>query len=88
MNYTIEEKLDLENPIFLVYIDVDGLTNQSARDKFESIRKHLNYSNATMWYIADKFNKIELIWKGSKSHLIQELQILKDSLLELIKLLR
>lgn len=62
----IEEKLDLENPIFVVYIDVDGLTNQSARDKFESAKKYLNYSNVTMWYIADKFNKIELIWKGSK----------------------
>ena len=58
--------LNLENPIFIVYVDVDGLTNKHSIEKLESAKRHLSYDNVTMWFIADKTNKIELIWQGSK----------------------
>lgn len=58
--------LNLENPIFVIYVDVDHLKPQSAMEKIETYKRHLSYDNATMWFIADKINKIELIWQGSK----------------------
>ncbi len=58
--------LNLENPIFIIYVDVDGLSNTSAASKLDQVKKLFYYDNVTSWIIADKINKVELIWQGSK----------------------
>lgn len=61
-------ELNLENPIFLVYMNVDGMSHQKARESIEQVRSHFSFENATTWIMPVKSSetKVELIWQGSK----------------------
>ncbi len=59
-------ELDLNNPIFVVYIDISNLNAQLKEEKFKHFAEQLSFSNATTWIIPSYFDKIELIWQGSK----------------------
>jgi hypothetical protein len=61
-------ELNLDNPIFVVYLNIDGHTRQKAQELIEQYRRFLNYDNATFWIMAveDQKTKIELLWKGQK----------------------
>lgn len=64
-------ELNLENPIFVVYMNVDGLSHQKAkesiRSQVEQVRDHFTFENTTTWIMPVKSEtKIELIWQGSK----------------------
>lgn len=57
-----KQELDLNNPIFVVYIKVDGKTRQSGIDYIQQTQKHLDvYKNATMWFVASKRDEIVCI---------------------------
>lgn len=59
-------ELDLENPIFVVYVNTELLDLKHAREKLKLYKKHFTYTNVTTWVIADKSTKVELIWQGYK----------------------
>jgi hypothetical protein len=59
-------ELNLQEPIFVVYVDVHNLRSEIAREKLKQAKDLLSYNNVTTWVIADKINKVELIWQGSK----------------------
>lgn len=59
-------ELDLENPIFVVYIDVEDSSVGAKAEKIDHYRQYLSFSNATTWLIPTYFDKIEMIWQGSK----------------------
>jgi hypothetical protein len=60
-------ELNLENPIFLVYMNVDGMSHQKTRESIELVRSHFSFENATTWIMPVKSEtKVELIWQGSK----------------------
>jgi len=58
--------LNLENPIFVIYVDITDLTRNQARETLESIRHQFSFDNVTTWILADKINKVDVIWQGSK----------------------
>jgi hypothetical protein len=61
--------LDLENPIFTININCEGMGRQRAEEKIYELSKHYyKYDNATFWVLPQTEGKstIELIWKGSK----------------------
>lgn len=60
-------ELNLENPIFLVYINVGDMPSQRAKESIEQVRSHFSFDNATTWIMPVKSEtKVELIWQGSK----------------------
>ena len=59
-------QLDLDNPIFVVYLNVDGVYDP--HELIENYKKFLKYDNCTFWVVAvtDQKTKFEMIWKGQK----------------------
>lgn len=61
-----KKELDLDNPVFVVYLNVDGMTSQRAGELIQNYQKMLNFQNCTFWIVAvqDQKTKFEMIWKG------------------------
>ena len=64
----MKNELDLDNPIFVVYLNVDGMNPTRAQDLIENYKKFLKYDNCTFWIVAvtDQKTKFDMIWKGQK----------------------
>ena len=62
-----EEKieLDLNNPIFVAYVDTKNLTRQAAEEHLYRSKKMFDvYKNITIWVIASNETKIECVYDG------------------------
>jgi hypothetical protein len=61
-------ELNLNNPIFVCYINLDGLSRQRGYEQMQEVIKSLDiYKNATMWFLPGKNNqetRIECIYDG------------------------
>jgi hypothetical protein len=61
------EELNLKNPIFILYIDVNGYSRMKAKESLEQLKNNFSYKNVTTWIMPIKGEtKVELIWQGSK----------------------
>ena len=66
----MQEKIDinLNNPIFVCYINLDGLSRQRGAEYMDEVVKRFDiYNNATMWFIPGKNGqetRIECIYDG------------------------
>lgn len=58
--------LNLENPIFVLYINVDGMTTARAKETIAQMLNNISYDNITTWCVPinNQDSRIELIWKG------------------------
>jgi len=61
-------ELNLDNPVFVVYLNVEGMPRAVAQDLIQSYKAYLKYDNCTFWIVAvqDQQTKFEMIWKGQK----------------------
>lgn len=59
-------ELNLDNPIFVFYICVNGMSRQRADEYIHQVKSQFDiYSNITMWIVAtDEPTKIECIYDG------------------------
>jgi hypothetical protein len=58
-------ELDLNNPIFAVYVDTKTLSRQTAQEYLANVKRMFDvYSNATMWIIASNETRIECVYDG------------------------
>ena len=67
MMYQQEEKieLDLNNPIFVAYVDTKNLARQAAEEHLYRTKKMFDvYKNITIWVIAASETKIECVYDG------------------------
>jgi len=90
-NYGISEenKVDLDSPIFVYYLNVGGLSRQT-RDKVISlIRDSWAYTNITTWIVPreEGETKIECVYDGRIKERSDELKELIDEINEKIDLL-
>jgi len=59
------QELDLNNPIFVFYLNVENRSQQSAQEYIENTRKHFDiYKNATMWFVAAKKDEVVCVYDG------------------------
>ena len=59
------QDLDLNNPIFVFYVDVENRSHESAQNYIESLKKNFDvYKNATMWFIGSKKDEVVCIYDG------------------------
>jgi len=71
--------LDLNNPIFVMYLNTEGRSIQSAEELVQQAHRSFNiYSNITMWIVCSNVSKIECVYDGG-------LKNRKTELIELIK---
>lgn len=60
-----KQNLNLDNPIFVCYINTDNLTRQRGEELIEQTRKKLDvYSNATVWIISSNRDEIVCVYDG------------------------
>lgn len=67
MSYQQDEKveLDLNNPIFVAYVDTKNLTRQVAEEHLYRTKKMFDiYKNITIWVIASDETRIECVYDG------------------------
>jgi len=59
-------ELNLDNPIFVFYISIRGMSRQRAEEYIHQVKTQFDiYSNITMWIVAtDEPTKIECIYDG------------------------
>ena len=59
------QELDLNNPIFVFYLDVENISRQRAEEYMENCKKNFDiYKNATMWFVAAKKNEVVCVYDG------------------------
>lgn len=60
-----KKELDLNNPIFAFYLNVNERSPQNAMNYIESVKNSFDiYKNATMWFIASKRDEVVCIYDG------------------------
>lgn len=81
----IEEKeIDLDNPIFAYYINVDGLSRQSVDEQIQKMSDIFKYKNVTTWIIPRREGetKIECVYDGRIKERSEELKSLIEEINE------
>ena len=66
-NFDVQERieLNLDNPIFVFYINVENRSRQGAAEYIEQTKKHFDiYKNATMWFVAAKKDEVVCVYDG------------------------
>jgi hypothetical protein len=67
MSYQSEEKIEinLDHPIFTVYVDTKNLTRQAAEEYLYRTKKMFEvYKNITVWVLSSDENKVECVYDG------------------------
>jgi hypothetical protein len=88
MMYQQEEKIEinLDHPIFTVYVDTKSLSRSAAEEHLYKTKKMFDvYKNITVWVLASDENKVECVYDGQCrnrdmeiSDLIKEINIRID----------
>jgi hypothetical protein len=80
-----KEQLDLDNPIFVVYLNTERMGRQASEDLINYYQKSLNFKNCTFWIVPvqEQMTKFEIIWKGkdyenSNLNLEKSIEFLKE----------
>lgn len=64
------ENLNLENPIFVIYVNIDGLSRNNAVEKIAQCKEIYSYENvSTIVMPINHESKIECLWKGTYENL-------------------
>lgn len=61
--------INLDNPIFVYYVNLNNISRVRASSIIEEIRKEMNYSNISIWILPSNETKIEVLWKGNSNML-------------------
>jgi hypothetical protein len=91
-NYGIKEpqvEINLDNPIFVYYINVDGLSRQRADELIRQVKDTWSYSNIVTWIVPrdQGETKIECVYDGRIRERSEELKELIEEINEKIDLM-
>lgn len=68
-----EIELNLNNPIFALYVDSSNISRQSLDMMIQSYRSFFKcYTNITVWIILADYTKMECIYRGDKPNNIEK----------------
>lgn len=82
------EEINLENPIFAFYINIDGMSRQGAQQSIEEFKNLVTYTNITSWIIPTRNEtKVECVYTGKSMYNTPELEGLIKEINERIDLL-
>lgn len=91
VKYGVADKpeIDLDNPIFVYYINVDGMSHQHANELIANIQENWKFSNVVTWIVPRREGetKIECVYDGRVKERSEELKELIEELNEKIDLM-
>ena len=91
VKYGVADKpeIDLDNPIFVYYINVDGMSHQHANELISNIQENWKFSNVVTWIVPRREGetKIECVYDGRVKERSEELKELIEELNEKIDLM-
>jgi predicted CopG family antitoxin len=92
VNYGIKEpqvEINLDNPIFVYYINVDGLSRQRAEELISQVKDQWSYSNVVTWIVPRQQGdtKIECVYDGRIRERSEELKELIEEINEKVDLM-
>ena len=91
INYGVVDvpEIDLDNPIFVYYINVDGMSHQHANELIANIQENWKFSNVVTWIVPRREGetKIECVYDGRVRERSEELKELIEELNEKIDLM-
>ena len=91
VKYGVADKpeIDLDNPIFVYYINVDGMSHQHANELIANIQENWKFSNVVTWIVPRREGetKIECVYDGHIKERSEELKELIEELNEKIYLM-
>ena len=91
VKYGVADKpeIDLDNPIFVYYINVDGMSHQHANELIANIQENWKFSNVVTWIVPRREGetKIECVYDGCVRERSEELKELIEELNEKIDLM-
>ena len=92
VNYGIKEppvEINLDNPIFVYYINVNGMSPQKANEVINQVKDQWSYSNVVTWIVPRQQGdtKIECVYDGRVRERSEELKELIEVLNEKIDLM-
>lgn len=61
--------INLDNPIFVYYVNLNNIPRDRASAIIEEIRKEMTYSNISIWILPSNETRIEVLWKGNSNML-------------------
>jgi len=82
-----KEKIDLNNPIFVLYVNVEGFGRARAESYIAEMTKKFDYENAKFWIIPSNVTKIECIYDGKSKNRSNEISNLIEEINEKIDIL-
>jgi hypothetical protein len=87
------KELDLDNPIFTVYVNIGRMSRQSADAKVGYISEYFNsYENVQFFILAvdEGDERIEVLWKGGKymnGEVLEDYERIKHNLVKISEIL-
>lgn len=88
INYGVADKpeIDLDNPIFVYYVNIDGMSQQHAQEVITNIHENWKFSNIVTWIVPRREGetKIECVYDGRVKERSEELKELIEELNEKI----
>ena len=86
---TEKPEIDLDNPIFVYYINIDGLPSQRVDELISGVKNNWNFSNVVTWIVPRREGetKIECVYDGRVKERSEELKELIEELNEKIDLM-
>ena len=80
-------ELDLNKPIFVIYVNVKNLTSKNREEILKQAKEMFSvYSNITTWIISSDENKIDCIYDGRNRSRKKEISKLSSLLNEKVKM--
>ncbi len=82
----MKKELDLNKPIFVIYVNTVGLTSYYSQKALSNAKKMLDiYSNITTWIVSSTENRIECVYDGKyKNKSIDKLIIQIDKIIDIL----
>jgi hypothetical protein len=85
----MKQEINLDNPIFVYYINVDGMSNQSVDEYIYKIQEFWSFQNIVTWIVPRREGetKIECVYDGRIKERGEELKELIEEINDKIEIL-
>jgi len=90
LNFGLESpEVNLDNPIFVYYVNVNGLSRQRADEMLGQLSSMFSYKNVTTWIVPrnEGETKIECVYDGRVRERSEELKFLIEEINEKVDIL-
>lgn len=89
LNFKAKSEINLDNPIFVYYININGLSRQTADGMLSEISSMFSYKNVVTWIVPrhEGETKIECVYDGRVRERSEELKFLIEEINEKVDIL-